>query len=115
MWFFLVVLSGTIAGGLYLIGVEAMKKWRIDDVVMAVPVHLFCGSWGAIAVALFATENGIRGTYDVDKVYTHGLFYGGNFKLLGIQVPFKFQPLFFQFFGSILSKVFDFYPCSSSS
>ena len=31
----------------------ALKKWRIDDAVGAIPVHDFCGFWGALAVALF--------------------------------------------------------------
>jgi ammonium transporter, Amt family len=34
-----------------------MERWRLDDVVGAVPVHLFCGVWGTIAVAIF-NENG---------------------------------------------------------
>ena len=30
-----------------------IKKWRIDDSVGAIPVHGFCGVWGALAAALF--------------------------------------------------------------
>ena len=32
------------------------KLWRIDDPVGVVPVHLFCGGWGTIAVALFGDQ-----------------------------------------------------------
>lgn len=77
---------GCVSGVLYLVGVWCMKKLRIDDVVMAVPVHLFCGSWGALANGFFATDEGIRRTYSVEDVYSKGIFYGGNGKLLGIQI-----------------------------
>ncbi len=41
-------------GGLVTYGVDyLLLKWRIDDAVGAVPVHLGAGLWGTIAVALF--------------------------------------------------------------
>ncbi|MGE0871676.1 MAG: ammonium transporter [Kofleriaceae bacterium] len=30
-----------------------LYRWRLDDVVGAVPVHGFCGAWGVLCVALF--------------------------------------------------------------
>jgi Amt family ammonium transporter len=33
-----------------------LEKMEIDDVAGAVPVHLFCGIWGTIDVALFHEE-----------------------------------------------------------
>lgn len=30
-----------------------LRKWRIDDVVGAIPVHGFCGVWGLLSVAFF--------------------------------------------------------------
>lgn len=32
------------------------KRWKIDDPVGAVPVHLFCGCWGTVAVGLFGNQ-----------------------------------------------------------
>ncbi|MGD9825652.1 hypothetical protein [Desulfobacter sp.] len=32
---------------------EILFHYRIDDAVSAVPVHLGCGIWGTLAVALF--------------------------------------------------------------
>ncbi|OLU38939.1 adenylate cyclase [Erysipelotrichaceae bacterium NYU-BL-E8] len=54
-------------------------KLKIDDPVGAVPVHFACGIWGTIAVGLFAC-----GT-DTMPVPV-GLFYGGGFGQLGIQL-----------------------------
>ena len=34
-----------------------MLRRRIDDVVDAVPIHLFGGMWGVIATALFTKES----------------------------------------------------------
>lgn len=48
---------------------------RVDDPVGAVAVHGFNGAFGTIAVGLF-------GCYEGNK----GLFYGGGFHLLGIQL-----------------------------
>ena len=66
------VLIGLVAGALIVGVVELLdKKLRIDDPVGAVPVHAACGAAGTIMVGLFATDG--------------GLFYGGGFKMLGVQ------------------------------
>ena len=45
---------GPIAGVVHSYSFDlVIKKWRIDDAVGAIPVHGFCGFWGALAVALF--------------------------------------------------------------
>jgi Amt family ammonium transporter len=36
--------------------VKLLEKLHIDDVVSAIPVHLFCGMWGVIACGLFAHQ-----------------------------------------------------------
>jgi len=41
-------------GGLVMFGTQMLlERWRIDDVVGAVPAHLGAGIWGTLAVALF--------------------------------------------------------------
>lgn len=45
-------LIGAIGGVLVIGGQWLLERWRIDDAVGAVPVHLFCGIWGTLAVAL---------------------------------------------------------------
>lgn len=62
-------------------------KLRIDDPVGAVAVHCLNGIWGTIAVGLFATNTApgysIANAAGEELV---GLFYGGGFELLGLQL-----------------------------
>ena len=45
---------GTVSGFLVLFGEFLLEVWKIDDPVGAIPVHLFCGFWGTLAVGFFA-------------------------------------------------------------
>ncbi|HEO64963.1 MAG TPA: ammonium transporter, partial [Spirochaetes bacterium] len=48
------VLIGGI-GGLVMLGVDTLlERFRVDDAVGAIPVHLGAGVWGTLAVALFS-------------------------------------------------------------
>ncbi|MEM6884376.1 MAG: ammonium transporter [Verrucomicrobiota bacterium] len=47
---------GIIAGLLTTAATVLLEKLRLDDVVGAVPVHLFNGIWGTVAIALFMEE-----------------------------------------------------------
>jgi ammonium transporter, Amt family len=51
------LIIGALSGVLVLSGENFLKWLKIDDPVGAVPVHLFCGGWGTIAVGLFASTN----------------------------------------------------------
>jgi Amt family ammonium transporter len=73
------ILIGGIGGILVVFAVIFWDKRRIDDPVGALAVHLCCGIWGTLAVGLFAVDK-LTGT-----ATGNGLFYGGGFKLLGIQ------------------------------
>lgn len=46
------VLIGGIGGVIVVFAVPFLDKMKIDDVVGAIPVHLFAGIWGTIAVVL---------------------------------------------------------------
>jgi Amt family ammonium transporter len=71
------VLIGLVAGTLVELSVEFIDKvLHIDDPVGAVSVHGVCGAWGTLAVGLFA-QPGYGGL--------SGLFFGGGFRLLGVQ------------------------------
>lgn len=66
------VIIGTIAGVIVVFGIEFIDKvLKIDDPVGAVAVHGLCGAGGTIMVGLFAVDGGV--------------FYGGGFKMLGVQ------------------------------
>lgn len=74
---------GIVAGILVVVGVEFIDKvLHVDDPVGAVAVHGINGIWGTIAVGFFATKNG-NAFLGNDMV---GVFYGGDGKLLGIQL-----------------------------
>ena len=45
-------LIGAIGGVIVVFGVPFLDKLKIDDVVGAIPVHLFAGIWGTLAVLL---------------------------------------------------------------
>ena len=50
------ILIGAIGGIFMLLGTELLERLKIDDAVGAIPVHLFAGIWGTIAVALFGNQ-----------------------------------------------------------
>ena len=79
---------GAVAGLLVVFGVWLLDHvLHIDDPVGAVAVHCMNGIWGTIAVGLFATDTapGYAIANASGKTIT-GLFYGGGFELLGIQL-----------------------------
>jgi Amt family ammonium transporter len=45
-------LIGGVGGVIVVYGVPLLDKFKIDDVVGAIPVHLFAGIWGTLAVVL---------------------------------------------------------------
>ena len=82
------IVIGAVAGLLVCFGVWFLDyKLHVDDPVGAVAVHCLNGIWGTIAVGLFAT-NAAPGYAIADAAGNEmvGLFYGGGFKLLGIQL-----------------------------
>ncbi|WP_170361849.1 ammonium transporter [Ruegeria arenilitoris] len=44
---------GAVGGIIVVFAVPMLDKFKIDDVVGAIPVHLFCGIWGTIAVIFY--------------------------------------------------------------
>lgn len=49
---FMALIIGGVGGVLVVVGNEILSKIKIDDVVGAIPVHLFAGIWGTLAVPL---------------------------------------------------------------
>ncbi|MEO0678135.1 MAG: ammonium transporter, partial [Pseudomonadota bacterium] len=45
-------LIGAVGGAIVVFGVPFLDKLKIDDVVGAIPVHLFAGIWGTMAVLI---------------------------------------------------------------
>ena len=64
---------GIIAGVLVVLSVVFIDRvLKVDDPVGAVSVHGVCGAWGTLACGLFNLDG--------------GLFYGGGFNQLGVQI-----------------------------
>lgn len=59
---------GVVASACYLLGVESLKRLRIDDVVQASAVHFACGVWGLISTGLLTTKQRYR------DAYSYGIF-----------------------------------------
>ena len=74
------LIIGAVAGVIVVFAVLFFDRIKIDDPVGATSVHLVCGIFGTICVGLFAKEG-------VTSLSTeNGLFYGGGFKLFGVQL-----------------------------
>lgn len=74
------LIIGAMAGVLVVVLVLFFDRIHVDDPVGATSVHLGCGVFGTICVGLFAQE----GVTTLSAV--NGLFYGGGWGLLGIQL-----------------------------
>lgn len=75
------IIIGAVSGVLVVFGVWLLDYvLHIDDPVGAVAVHCLNGIWGTIAVGLFSTTSAPGN----DSVV--GLFYGGGFRQLGLQL-----------------------------
>ena len=48
----LAILIGAVGGVVCIAGMKLLERLRIDDVVGAVPAHLFAGIWGTLAVCI---------------------------------------------------------------
>ena len=78
------IVIGAVAGLLVIFGVWLLDYvLHIDDPVGAVGVHMMNGIWGTIAVGLFATDTAPGFAKAGIK---EGLFYGGGFNQLGLQL-----------------------------
>jgi Amt family ammonium transporter len=54
------MLIGLIAGGLVVVAAISMDKFKLDDPVGAISVHLVCGIFGTLAVGIFGAKAGME-------------------------------------------------------
>lgn len=94
------IVIGAVAGLLVVFGVWLLDhRLHIDDPVGAVAVHCMNGIWGTVAVGFFATDTApafARGygdgvAFGANQICGTGLFYGGGFRLLGVQLTGMFS------------------------
>lgn len=65
IWASLVI--GLIAGLVYLASSNLLITLKIDDAIDAIPVHLFGGIWGMLAVGIFASPELLLKVYEMDS------------------------------------------------
>ncbi|MEQ8290862.1 MAG: ammonium transporter [Roseovarius sp.] len=63
---------GAIGGVIVVLTVPMLDKMKIDDVVGAIPVHLFAGIWGTIAVVFYNGEASI--VTQITGIIAYGVF-----------------------------------------
>ena len=50
------IIIGAIGGVIVVLGIALLDKCKLDDPVGAIPVHLFAGIWGTLAVGIFGAS-----------------------------------------------------------
>lgn len=92
---------GLVAGVLVVFSVLFWDKVKVDDPVGALSVHLANGTWGLLAVGLFACPEVIK-SYAMEAYSKPGLFYGGGTDQLVTQVIGILAIGVFVFLGSLI-------------
>jgi Amt family ammonium transporter len=82
------IIVGMVSGVVYVLSSRLLVHLRVDDVVEASPVHLFCGIVGTLMVGLFAEPNAVELAYGPQDESCCGLFYGCSGKLLAANTVF---------------------------
>ena len=67
---FMSLVTGAIGGVIVVLTVPMLDKMKIDDVVGAIPVHLFAGIWGTLAVAFYTGNWGAQ----ITGIIAYGVF-----------------------------------------
>jgi Amt family ammonium transporter len=52
------IIIGIVGGVIVVLGIALLDKCKLDDPVGAIPVHLFAGIWGTLAVGIFGASAG---------------------------------------------------------
>ncbi len=66
------ILIGGVGGAIVVLAVPMLDRFKIDDVVGAIPVHLFAGIWGTLAVVISNPEGDL--IIQLTGVAAYGLF-----------------------------------------
>jgi Amt family ammonium transporter len=69
------ILTGFVAGLMYLPAAQILLKFKIDDVVGAIPVHGIGGAWGTIAAGVFYQGD----MFNMDRITTQLIGVGAGF------------------------------------
>jgi Amt family ammonium transporter len=81
------VLIGAFGGVIVTVGVPLLDRLKIDDVVGAIPAHLFCGIWGTLVVPWSNAEASLLG--QVVGVLMVGAFVFGMSALVWVTLKYS--------------------------
>ena len=73
------IIIGAVGGVIVVLGVALLDKCKLDDPVGAIPVHLFAGIWGTLAVGIF----GASASFDQFMVQLASIGIVGVFCVIG--------------------------------
>jgi Amt family ammonium transporter len=76
------IVIGLVSGAIVVLGVLAVERLRIDDPIGAISAHGMAGVWGTLSLGFLA----LPGQAESLATGSGGLFYGGGFHQLGIQL-----------------------------
>lgn len=76
---------GFVAGLLYLCGSALLIRFRLDDAVDAIPVHMINGMWGLLSVGFFASPTYLQLAYGRVK-HTGWVYSWTDGRLLAAQI-----------------------------
>jgi Amt family ammonium transporter len=82
----LAAIIGFFGGLIVIFATVLIDKLLIDDPVGSIPVHLVCGIWGTLAVGLFSVGPNLYPQYGLSLGPEPGLFFGGGWEPLVIQL-----------------------------
>ncbi len=63
---------GAVGGVIVVLTIPMLDKFKLDDVVGAIPVHLFAGIWGTIAVVFYNSDANI--VTQITGIVAYGVF-----------------------------------------
>ena len=64
------LLTGAVGGVIVVVTVPLLDKFKLDDVVGAIPVHLLAGIWGTLAVGFYTGNFGVQ----ITGILAYGVF-----------------------------------------
>ncbi|MDJ0659809.1 MAG: ammonium transporter [Crocosphaera sp.] len=96
------IFIGGMSGIFVLLGEALLRKLKIDDPVGAIPVHLFGGCWGTIAVGLFSNQNSQE---FISGLTQDNLIYQTMFQLIGWGIVMFITALASLFFWLVIGFI----------
>ena len=81
-----------------------LENLKIDDPVVAIPVHFFAGIWGLVAVGIFDEKE-----ISEDFNCFDGVFKGGSFSFLGYQIVAGFLAIVWAGITTLVQVFFYFF------